>query len=593
MAELIDLNINIGANTTDFQGSLQKAENLLKQFEAALKKATNVGEINYLNGQIKNLQGTIAGINTQMGGVVKPTTDATNALMNLSRVAQDAPYGFMGIANNLNPLLESFQRLQTETGSSKKALDVLLDGLSGPAGLGLALGAISSIAVVFSKELSNAFKGPTDKLKTLREELKKLNEEIYKIAGAAQANQTLGTVLVGRITNENLDINQRQTALKKFKDLYTQNKDIQSLQIKDLKTYNAQFLQSLNNKAAIQQLEISKEKNYTDALTQANAAYKRLIDERNNLKANTYATTKQLEMGTTTAMLRSAIDAQYVKPLQEAQNDIKKAKDALTRTIDQSVQFDIAGGEDKKGPKKKIKKILSNEERSALLKQIYRTSTLLTPLEEAPKEKDTAIEDAQNKHNEYLKWLTGWTKRKEKLTQQNYQNEQKDLEDLTKKYEQFSMTIASTVTGALVGMFDAMQQGVSAGDALAQMFGRLAQQIAQTLVQAAIFAGVFSIISGGAGVEGGLSFMGAFKKILGLADGGVATGPTLAMIGEGSESEAVLPLSKLGGMLDRTFNAGAMSGGNISQNGQFVLKGNDLVLALQRSNTSLNLRRGI
>ncbi|MFE2936660.1 phage tail tape measure protein [Streptomyces sp. NPDC059278] len=34
-----------------------------------------------------------------------------------------------------------------------------------------------------------------------------------------------------------------------------------------------------------------------------------------------------------------------------------------------------------------------------------------------------------------------------------------------------------------------------------------------------------------------------------LADGGVATGPTLAMIGEGRESEAVLPLSKLDGML--------------------------------------------
>ena len=35
-----------------------------------------------------------------------------------------------------------------------------------------------------------------------------------------------------------------------------------------------------------------------------------------------------------------------------------------------------------------------------------------------------------------------------------------------------------------------------------------------------------------------------------LADGGVATGPTLAEIGEGGEPEAVLPLSKLAAMLD-------------------------------------------
>ncbi|MGW3627280.1 phage tail tape measure protein [Streptomyces sp. NPDC000880] len=34
-----------------------------------------------------------------------------------------------------------------------------------------------------------------------------------------------------------------------------------------------------------------------------------------------------------------------------------------------------------------------------------------------------------------------------------------------------------------------------------------------------------------------------------LADGGITTGPTLAVIGEGSEQEAVLPLSKLDGML--------------------------------------------
>jgi hypothetical protein len=35
-----------------------------------------------------------------------------------------------------------------------------------------------------------------------------------------------------------------------------------------------------------------------------------------------------------------------------------------------------------------------------------------------------------------------------------------------------------------------------------------------------------------------------------LAEGGVTTGPTLAMIGEGSEQEAVLPLSKLEALIN-------------------------------------------
>ena len=45
-------------------------------------------------------------------------------------------------------------------------------------------------------------------------------------------------------------------------------------------------------------------------------------------------------------------------------------------------------------------------------------------------------------------------------------------------------------------------------------------------------------------------------KIPQLADGGIATGPTMAMIGEGREDEAVLPLSKLKSMLGGTGGGG-------------------------------------
>ena len=48
---------------------------------------------------------------------------------------------------------------------------------------------------------------------------------------------------------------------------------------------------------------------------------------------------------------------------------------------------------------------------------------------------------------------------------------------------------------------------------------------------------------------GGKGFSFNIPQIPKLADGGIATSPTLAMIGEGRESEAVLPLSKLGAML--------------------------------------------
>jgi hypothetical protein len=68
-----------------------------------------------------------------------------------------------------------------------------------------------------------------------------------------------------------------------------------------------------------------------------------------------------------------------------------------------------------------------------------------------------------------------------------------------------------------------------------------------------------------------------------FANGGIVSGPTMGLVGEypGAQNnpEVIAPLDKLKSMI----------GGGGS--GQFVLKGNDLVLALQRSNFSLNVRR--
>ena len=70
--------------------------------------------------------------------------------------------------------------------------------------------------------------------------------------------------------------------------------------------------------------------------------------------------------------------------------------------------------------------------------------------------------------------------------------------------------------------------------------------------------------------------------IPGLASGGIVTRPTLAMIGEGNEPEAVIPLSKMGGM-------GTM---NITVNMPAGADGNDVVQALEdyvRRNGSIPL----
>jgi phage-related protein len=74
---------------------------------------------------------------------------------------------------------------------------------------------------------------------------------------------------------------------------------------------------------------------------------------------------------------------------------------------------------------------------------------------------------------------------------------------------------------------------------------------------------------------GGKKFGFSIGTIPALAEGGITTGPTLAMIGEGKEQEAVLPLSKLQALLDGN------GGGGITIEKMEVRSDNDIVRIAQ------------
>jgi hypothetical protein len=81
--------------------------------------------------------------------------------------------------------------------------------------------------------------------------------------------------------------------------------------------------------------------------------------------------------------------------------------------------------------------------------------------------------------------------------------------------------------------------------------------------------------------------LSAFAAIPKFAAGGIVSGPTMGLMGEypGAKSnpEVIAPLSKLQGMLDQGNNGG---GGPMT--GEFVLRGQDLVVALQRAEKQRN-----
>ena len=147
------------------------------------------------------------------------TAQASQSITNLSRVLQDAPFGFIGIANNINPLVESFGRLKQESGSVGGALKALIGGLSGAGGLGLAFAAVTS-AITFAQIGFQAWTRTTQKAKeTVDETAKALSSIQNSVANEAGSVASLVAVL----ENEN---ETRQRKLSAIKELQKINPEI-------------------------------------------------------------------------------------------------------------------------------------------------------------------------------------------------------------------------------------------------------------------------------------------------------------------------------------------------------------------------------
>ena len=598
MAENVGFDVKIGMDISEMQAELQKSQNLLREFQAQLKKSTNTIEINMLNNEIKTLNGTIGKLEMGMQKAGKPMGDASQSLINFSRIAQDAPYGIMGIANNLNPMVESFQRLAKTEGGTKKALQAMAAGLIGPAGVGVAIGLVSSLAVTFSKEIAAFFKGPTEELEEFRKKLKGVADDIYKLIGGEQTKRTKGILLTEAIVGG--DKTAQEEALKELQKLYSNSTAIKNAKLGEDKAY----YQTLVNQAAMQGDAVAKEKNN---LAQLDIAYadnikneKKRNDELKKITSEKLEGTGFATRRVSVAEQKNRINAQY----DILGNDIKKniakleadtSKQLNTITLTPTAETVKKGGDKTIDSLKEFSANLKYELAKQLMdietykKRFEKLDTSYIPFvykKEAVKESEfsrtTKKELGDQSQNSLGKFLTKNTK----MLMDNAQV----LATTQKQYEDFASTISNDVSGALMGMYADLQQGQTGFQAIGNMLGRLAEQFVAAILQATIFAAIMSAIN--AGTAGALTFGGYFMKALGMADGGIVTGPTHALIGEGNESEAVMPLSKLKGMLNTTFSAGAMSGGGGMGNGSFVLRGNDLVLALQRSNSSLNLRRG-
>lgn len=159
------------------------------------------------------------------------------------------------------------------------------------------------------------------------------------------------------------------------------------------------------------------------------------------------------------------------------------------------------------------------------------------------------------------------------------------IKPLAQQFQTLGGALIPQIGQALTEGFAAIADGENPikriGTLLVGLVARLAAAAAAAFILSSLLGGVFGISQIGKTLTSFTSIFGALSGIA-LAKGGIITGPTVAMMGEysgvRSNPEVVAPLNKLKSMI----------GGGGPMQGEFVLKGQDLILALQRAEKSRN-----
>jgi len=133
-------------------------------------------------------------------------------------VVQDAPFGLIGIANNIDPLITSFNQLKATTGTTGGALKALVGQLAGPAGIALAVSTVTSLLITFGDRLFSS----SQSAKQLAEASKKVADEQRAIFEGIASERVEIDKLIIALNSENTTRGQKEAILKKLRAINPQ-----------------------------------------------------------------------------------------------------------------------------------------------------------------------------------------------------------------------------------------------------------------------------------------------------------------------------------------------------------------------------------
>jgi hypothetical protein len=153
------LEIGIGADISELKDKLAEAQLALEKLRK--QKATDIKlglDVTTLQKQINDAKANISGLSKEvnrsasaMDNHSKATNAGGNTLMQFSRIAQDAPFGIMGIGNNLTATTEAFTSLSKSSGGAGNALKAVASSIMGTGGILLAVSLVTSALTYMSQ----------------------------------------------------------------------------------------------------------------------------------------------------------------------------------------------------------------------------------------------------------------------------------------------------------------------------------------------------------------------------------------------------------------------------------------------------------